>query len=102
MPRVVVLGLDGATFDVIKPLVLEGKLPHFSKLLNEGCCHELGSTVPAMSFPAWSSFLTGMNPGRHGIYDFMARRPHSYESQFINATWRKADSFAKILSESKM
>ncbi|PYT16846.1 MAG: hypothetical protein DMF51_03620 [Acidobacteria bacterium] len=99
MPRVVVLGLDGATFDVIKPLVLEGKLPHFSKLLNEGCCHELGSTVPAMSFPAWSSFLTGMNPGRHGIYDFMARRPHSYESQFINATWRKADSFAKILSE---
>ena len=99
MPRVVVLGLDGATFDVIKPLVLEGKLPHFSKLLNEGCCHELGSTVPAMSFPAWSSFLTGTNPGRHGIYDFMARRPHSYESQFINATWRKADSFAKILSE---
>lgn len=100
MPRVLVLGLDGATFDIIKPLALEGKLPHFSRLLREGCCQELGSTVPAMSFPAWSSFLTGKNPGRHGIYDFMARRPHSYESQFINATWRKADSLAKILSES--
>jgi len=100
MPRVLVLGLDGATFDVIKPLSAAGKLPHFAKLLGEGCCQELGSTVPAMSFPAWSSFLTGMNPGRHGIYDFMARRPRSYESQFINATWRKADSFAKILSES--
>ncbi len=99
MPRIVVLGLDGATFDIIKPLALEGKLPHFSKVLNEGCCHDLGSTVPAMSFPAWSSFLTGKNPGRHGIYDFMARRPHSYESQFINATWRKAESFARILSD---
>ncbi len=70
-PRVIVIGLDGATWDLIKPLADEGKLPAFKKLMHEGAWGELKSTVPPVTAPAWASFLTGKNPGKTGIYDFL-------------------------------
>jgi predicted AlkP superfamily phosphohydrolase/phosphomutase len=70
--KVVCIGLDGATFDVIDPLVHRGRLPHLSKLLSTGVRAQLASTVPPLSAPAWVSFMTGMNPGRHGVFHFRA------------------------------
>lgn len=96
--RVLIIGLDGVTFDLIKPWVAEGRLPGLAKLMKGGVYGDLGSTMPPMSFPAWSSFLTGKNPGKHGIFDFTARRPHSYETQFINSTYRKAESMTVVMS----
>jgi predicted AlkP superfamily phosphohydrolase/phosphomutase len=75
-PRVVVIGLDGATFRQVLPRVEEGKLPSFGKLLKEGARGTLESTVPPTTPPAWSSMLTGVNPGRHGIFDFRLT-PHA-------------------------
>ena len=69
-----VLGLDGATFDLIRPWAADGTLPNFARLLEEGAHGPLRSTVPPMTAPAWTSFATGTNPGKHGLYDWIARR----------------------------
>ncbi len=72
--RVVVVGLDGATLDVIEPWAAAGRLPNLARLMAEGATARLRSVTPPISGPAWSSFATGVDPGRHGIYDFMALR----------------------------
>ena len=79
MHKVFVIGLDGATFDLIKPFVAQGKLPTFKKLMDAGAWSELRSTVPPVTASAWSSFMTGKNPGAHGLFDFMQRRSGSYD-----------------------
>ena len=99
MTRMVVLGLDGATFDLILPWVQSGKLPNFARLLSRGISGRLHSTVPPMSPPAWNSFMTGTNPGKHAIFDFTGRKPQSYETRFVNAAWRRAPTLWRYLSE---
>ena len=79
MRKVFVIGLDGATFDLIRPFVAQGKLPTFKKLMDAGAWSELRSTVPPVTASAWSSFMTGKNPGAHGLFDFMQRREGSYD-----------------------
>jgi predicted AlkP superfamily phosphohydrolase/phosphomutase len=96
--KIVVLGLDGATFDLILPWVQVGKLPHLARLLSRGIAGTLRSTMPPMSPPAWNSFMTGTNPGKRGIYDFTGRTSHSYETHFINASWRRAPTLWHHLS----
>jgi len=77
--RVWVIGLDGATFDLIKPWVSAGLLPTFKRLMGEGSWGEVRSTIPPITGPAWSSFMTGTNPGKHGVFDWTYRRPGSYD-----------------------
>ncbi len=79
MPRVLLIALDGATFDVIRPLIDRGRLPTFARLLAEGASGELKSTYPAVTPPAFASMLTGCNPGKHGVYDFFSRLPNAYD-----------------------
>ncbi len=79
MRKTIVIGLDGATFDLIKPFVAQGKLPTFKKLMDAGAWSELRSTAPPVTASAWSSFMTGKNPGAHGLFDFMQRREGSYD-----------------------
>ena len=85
-PRVLVLGLDGATFDVIDPLIAEGRLPNLAAWRARGVAAHLPSTIPPMSFPAWSSFLTGLGPGQHGVFDFTQKVPGAYRLRFVNAS----------------
>jgi Type I phosphodiesterase / nucleotide pyrophosphatase len=99
MDRLLIIGLDGATFDVITPWAQEGKLPNLRKLLENGAHGALKSTIPPMSPPAWTSFMTGKNPGKHGVFDFTARKPYSYDIEFVNARWRRAETIWKIMSE---
>lgn len=99
MTRVFIVGWDGATFDLIKPWVAEGKLPNIAEVLQKGSHGELRSTLPPMTFPAWSSFMTGKNPAKHGIYDFTRQRPGTYDLEFVNGGERKAPSFWKLLSD---
>lgn len=70
--RVVVVGLDGLDPELLERFMGEGVLPHFSGLRDQGCFRRLGTTLPAESPVAWSSFMTGCNPGKHRIYDFLA------------------------------
>ncbi len=76
--RVIVLGFDGQDPELTRKFMDQGILPNFSKLAKEGCFVELGTTIPAISPVAWSSFSTGTNPGKHNIYDFLSRDPKSY------------------------
>lgn len=77
--KVMIIGLDGATFDLIKPWAAEGELPTFKKLIDEGVHGPLTSTIPFATIPAWPAFATGCNPGKHGFYDFFIERENSYE-----------------------
>lgn len=97
-PRgVLVLGLDGAAFAVIRPLVAQGELPHLAAWLGEGLARPLCSTTPPMSFPAWSTFQTGLEPGAHGLFDFTQKLPGAYRLRFSNARDRAGRSlFAQL------
>lgn len=99
MGRVFIVGWDGATFDLIEPWIAEGKLPNIAEVWNGGSHGELQSTLPPMTFPAWTSFMTGKNPAKHGIYDFTRPRPGTYDLEFVNGGQRKAPTFWKLLSD---
>jgi len=99
MSRVLIVGIDGGTFDIILPFVQEGKLPHIQYLMENGSHGYLETTFPPMTFPAWTSYMTGVNPGKHGIFDFTERIPGTYMIRFINAKARKAKTIWRLISE---
>ena len=76
--RVLVIGLDGATLDLLEPWAQAGHLPVMAELMAKGSYGRLRSVYPVLSSAAWTSFMTGMNPGKHGVYDFVKREPGSY------------------------
>ncbi len=99
--RALVVGFDAATFDIIKPMVKEGKLPNFKRLMDEGCYGDLESTFPPVTPPAWASFMTGKNPGKHGVYNFYyhSQDPsRDEENYFVNSRSIKANTIWEILS----
>ncbi|MCA9115874.1 MAG: alkaline phosphatase family protein [Planctomycetaceae bacterium] len=71
--RVVVVGLDGLDPGRTRRLMNEGRLPHLQKLADSGSFSDLRTTLPPISPVAWSSFMTGVNPGKHNIFDFLNR-----------------------------
>ena len=77
--RVLIIGLDGGTFDLIRPWAEQGHLPNLKRLLDSGVSRDLMSTFPPVTSPAWPSFMTGMNPGKHGVFDFIRPKGVSYE-----------------------
>ena len=97
MSRVLVIGIDGGTFDLIQPWAEAGDLPNLSQLLAEGVHGPLESTLPPVTAPAWTTFATGKNPGKHGVFDFI--RPTGGEFDMINATSIRAPTLWQILSE---
>ena len=76
--KFVILGLDGMDFGLTEKYLAEGKLPNLAKLREGGDFKPLATTVPSMSPVAWSSFQTGVNPGKHNIFDFLTRDKVSY------------------------
>jgi predicted AlkP superfamily phosphohydrolase/phosphomutase len=70
-PRVVLIGLDGATFSILDSLMEEGVMPSLKGLIESGARAELTSVIPALTPPAWTSLMTGRSPGNHGIFDFL-------------------------------
>lgn len=89
MQKTLVIGLDGATFDVLTPLMEQGLMPNLAALMQAGSSGRLASTIPPFTPTAWSSFITGRNPGEHGVWSFrLARDRFNYDihgSGFINA-----------------
>lgn len=83
--RVLVIGLDGMTFDILEPLMKQGRLPVLSAFRARSAWAELASTIPPFTIPAWATFASGMNPGWHGILSFQAQRADG-SSQFVDAT----------------
>jgi predicted AlkP superfamily phosphohydrolase/phosphomutase len=76
--RAVILGFDGMDPELTARFIAEGKLPNLAKLQEQGSFRKLRTTYPAISPVAWSTFMTGVNPGKHNIYDFLARDLKNY------------------------
>jgi len=75
--RVLVLGIDGMSPILLRQYVAKGRMPNFAKLIKQGDFKHLRTSNPPQSPVAWSNFITGMNPGAHGIYDFIHRDPQT-------------------------
>jgi predicted AlkP superfamily phosphohydrolase/phosphomutase len=75
---VFVLGVDGMDPQILDRLMAQGRMPHFSRLAREGSYQRLGTSTPPQSPVAWSNFVTGLDPGSHGIFDFVHRDPKTY------------------------
>jgi predicted AlkP superfamily phosphohydrolase/phosphomutase len=76
--RLVILGLDGMEPTLAEKFMAEGKLPNLARLKKDGTYARLKTTTPAISPVAWSSFMTGSEPSKHNIFDFLSRDPRTY------------------------
>jgi predicted AlkP superfamily phosphohydrolase/phosphomutase len=97
--KTLIVGLDGATWDLADRFMAEGRMPNLARLVAEGAQAPLDSTRPPMTLPSWSSMLTGCNPGRHGIFDFVRKRSDEWLLEFTNATHRAVPTLMRILSD---
>lgn len=97
--KVVVIGIDGGTFDILRPLAEEGRLPTLARAMREGICGELTSTIPPITAAAWTSFATGKNPGKHGLVDFVHFPQHGYSVSVANSSNRRGKAIWNILGD---
>ncbi len=96
--KVLVVGLDGATWDLVQPWIDRGDLPHLKQLQQGAAWGELQSSVPYLSPPAWATAVTGVNPGRHAIYDFQRRLPQDTVVVNETAKSRRAQPIWRMLA----
>src|SRR3989475_4574594 len=94
--RAVILGFDGMDPELASRFIAEGKLPNLAKLRDQGTFRKLRTTFPPISPVAWSTFMTGVNPGKHNIYDFLARDLNSYLPFLSSAEIRGPKRSVKI------
>lgn len=92
-----IIGFDGATFDLIRPWAEQGYLPNLKHLMQSGVHGELLSTLPPVTSPAWPTFMTGVNPGKHGVFDFI--QPRGADFSLVNATRIKQPTIWQRLTE---
>jgi predicted AlkP superfamily phosphohydrolase/phosphomutase len=98
-PKIVIIGLDSATWDLIHPWAAKGLLPNLAKLTELGVSGGLESAIPPLTPPAWTSFMTGKNPGKHGIFYFLEPQPGTYAMRYANASSRRTPTFFRLLSD---
>jgi predicted AlkP superfamily phosphohydrolase/phosphomutase len=95
-PELAVIGLDAATFDVIDPMIAAGDLPHLNALFASGSRGVLRSTTHPLTTQAWTTMLTGVNAGRHGMWDFTERV--GYRLRLVNGSYRRAPALWEHLT----
>jgi len=94
--QVVIVGLDGMEPTLVEKYLEEGKLPNLSKLKTSGTYKRLGTTIPAISPVAWSSFMTGCHPAKHNIFDFLSRNPSTYLPDLSSAQISNPKKFLSL------
>ncbi|NLS78701.1 MAG: hypothetical protein GXY76_15720 [Chloroflexi bacterium] len=97
--KVMLIGLDGVPLGLIQSWAAQGHLPTLQRLMSTGSAGPLRSTIPPTSGPSWSSFVTGMNPGKTGVFDFLYRREGTYHFPPVNASQRSGTSLWRYLSD---
>lgn len=90
--KTVILGFDGMDPKLVQQWMDSDDLPHFKQLAQTGSFQPLATTNPAQSPVAWSSFATGLNPGEHGIFDFIHRDPKTFEPVYSISGIKQADT----------
>jgi predicted AlkP superfamily phosphohydrolase/phosphomutase len=97
--KTLIIGLDGATFTLLKPWMEQGIMPALKRLVDSGVSGGLRSVIPPITGPAWSTFMTGLNPGNHGIYDFVVRDERTGKDIPVNSQLRHGRAFWDYLSD---
>lgn len=95
MKRTVIIGLDGIPYRLMDDLSERGVMPHFKELKEQGIFTKLKSTIPEISSVAWSSVITGKNPGEHGVFGFTDLIEGTYAQSFPNFKSLRAEPFWK-------
>jgi predicted AlkP superfamily phosphohydrolase/phosphomutase len=98
-PRVVVIGLDGTPYTFIQRMLAEGHMPHLARITADAGYTRMHSVYPTVSSVAWSSYMTGLNPARHGIFGFIDRVPGSYDTTIPSSRQMTAPTLWEMLSE---
>lgn len=103
--RVLIVGWDGATFDLLDPLLEGGRLPHLGALIAAGRTADLESTRIPISSAAWPTLTTGTGPGEHGVYSFFRPTGEGYDVRLVNATdvdappiWRRLSARGRTVN----
>ncbi len=97
MTRLAILGIDGATFKIIDPLVAAGELPNIATLIEQGGRSVLTSETPPITPPAWVSMMSGLNPGKHGVYNFVRRQLGDYATPLNDSRSFSGCGIAEVL-----
>ncbi|MFZ1947971.1 MAG: alkaline phosphatase family protein [bacterium] len=90
MRKAILIGLDGATFDLLEPLMEQGHMPCLKRLVAGGVRGRLRTVIPPGTGPAWSTIITGLDPSNHGIADLIVRADSSYDLAFLNGASLRA------------
>lgn len=94
--RVIIIGLDGLEPSLVEKYMAEGRLPYLARLRKQGSYSRLKTTTPAISPVAWSSFMTGAEPSKHNIFDFLRREPRTYLPELSSAHIGRPDRFLSL------
>jgi predicted AlkP superfamily phosphohydrolase/phosphomutase len=97
--RVVFIGLDGTPYTFLRRLIAEGRAPHAARLEQEGSLLRMDSVWPWVSSVAWSTMMTGVNPGKHNIFGFIDRDPATYKQFIPTSRAMKARTLWEVLSD---
>jgi predicted AlkP superfamily phosphohydrolase/phosphomutase len=97
--KAVIIGLDGVPYTLIKKLTENGTMPRVAEIFKGGSLRRMETSIPEVSSVAWSSFMTGVNPAKHGIFGFMDLKPNSYEMFFPDFKYLKAKTLWDLLAE---
>lgn len=97
--QVVVIGLDGGSFRTLEPWIRDGSLPNLRDLIEHGASGPLRTVVPPETATAWSSFMTGKNPGKHGVFGFTAKERGTGRIVPVSAASRTGTAFWDLLSD---
>ncbi len=97
--ELLIFGLDGATYDLLDTWFERGRLPFLKKIVEDGVRSDMESTIPPLTGPAWTTFQTGVNPGKHGVFDWGSSGELDYGRGMIDASSIKTKTIWELLSE---
>lgn len=97
--RVLIIGLDGTTYEILEPFLSGGEFPNIKRLMKDGCYGRVKSTIPPMSGSTWTSIQTGVNPGKHGVFDCMQRKKGETFIEYLNSTFIKVPTLWDLLGK---
>ena len=97
--KVAVLGIDGVPCSLLRDFIRKGIMPNLSSIVTGGSLREMDASIPEVSSTSWTTFMTGVNPGKHNIYGFMGLKPNSYSLYFPNSGDIKSDTIWDILGK---
>lgn len=98
-PRIISIGLDGTPYSLLKRYVEKGLMPNLAKIIDHGSFHQMNTVLPDVSSVAWTSFMTGKNPGKHGIYGFYDINKQDYSIYFNNYHTLKEPTIWDIINK---